>query len=84
MLPMLIKMLDKTVDKLGHATVNRILCRMGSHQWEAVEEHKFLRICLRCGVVDDIRTTGIDGLPKRRKRKLRKKIFRSIKSKSNK
>jgi len=61
-LMVLIKLADVLITKVGVEVAGTALCKIGSHQWEAVDNHMYLRVCVRCGATDDIRTNGIDSV----------------------
>ena len=78
-LGLVLRIADLIVKKIGVPTAQNLMCKMGSHHWEAVEGEKWLRVCLNCGALDDIRTTHIDSMPFSEQRKIKRKLFRAVK-----
>ena len=64
----LIHLIDRLFTKIGDKAGEKILCTMGTHDWEDVPGNKKLRFCKICGTIDDKRTDGIDQLTERKKR----------------
>jgi len=80
----LIHLVDILVRKIGRAGAMRAMCRMGEHNWISVPNDPNLRYCYRCGITDDIRTSGIDGMSERKKRRLARKLYSRIRRRESK
>jgi len=80
LLGFILRVADLIVKKVGVPTAQNLMCRMGSHQWEAVAGEKYMRVCLNCGAWDDVRTTQIDSMPLAKQNRLKRKLFRAVKN----
>lgn len=74
--------IDFVARKLGKHGTEKLLCRWGIHDWKPVPGDLHLQYCSRCRVTDNIKTSGIDGMPKRKRRKLAKKLRDAIRGKN--
>lgn len=73
---------DFVARKLGKHGTEKILCRWGIHDWKPVPGDEHTHYCSRCRITDNIKTSGIDGMPKRKKRRLARKLKNAIRGKN--
>lgn len=76
-----VHILDLLCKTVGRSALNRIQCKMGDHEWKAVPNSEYLRYCSKCNAFDDVRTSGIDSMSRREKRRVARKLFRAIREK---